>query len=256
MNQAELALLPDGYEEPPHAGCLTGETCLWCEGPEWVDLLEVWPDPDTGAIRDFQIATCCEGSHEGFVQDLSDCSRKSVAAWFAARGFPIRQVYSDCHHLRLDMGLEVRPITFKQATAFVAEHHRHNKPPRGWKFGAGAFNDTELVAVVMVGRPVARAIGADTVEVNRLCVNPGADPALTWNACSQLYGWAAREAKARGFARIITYTLESEGGGTLVAAGWTKEARTKGGSWNTPSRPREDQAPTVRKWRWSRSLAA
>ena len=29
----------------------------------------------------------------------------------------------------------VVPITLKQAREFVAAHHRHNKPPVGWKFG-------------------------------------------------------------------------------------------------------------------------
>lgn len=34
-------------------------------------------------------------------------------------------------------GLAVVPITFRQACAFIAEHHRHNKPPRGMKFCLG-----------------------------------------------------------------------------------------------------------------------
>lgn len=234
------------------------DECPYCGEPEVIELFEVWQEPD-GSLRDFMLETCCEGTHEATAEWLHEAPRKVVAAWFAARGIQVRQVYDEhgSGHMRLDQGLEVRPITFKQATAFVAEHHRHNKAPRGWRFGAGAFNGGELVAVVMVGRPVARAIDAGQVcEVNRLCENSQLDPALTWNACSQLYGWAAREAKARGFRKVITYTLESESGGTLVAAGWTKEARTKGGTWNTPSRPREDTAPTVRKWRWSRALAA
>lgn len=233
------------------------ELCPYCEEPEVIDLFEVWQEPD-GSLRDFMLETCCEGTHEAMAEWLHQAPRKEVAAWFAARGIQVRQVYDEhgSGHMRIDQGLEVRPVTFRQAIAFVAQHHRHNKPPRGWKYGAGAFNGGELVAVVMVGRPVARAFGPDVLEVNRLCVAQGLDPALTWNACSQLYGWAAREAQKRGARKVITYTLESESGGTLVAAGWTKEARTKGGSWNTPSRPREDQAPTVRKWRWARSLTA
>ena len=39
----------------------------------------------------------------------------------------------------------VVPITLAQAKAFIAEHHRHNKPPTGWKFGVG------LRVVVWIG---------------------------------------------------------------------------------------------------------
>jgi len=53
-----------------------------------------------------------------------------------------------------------------------------------------------------------------------------------------------------GFRRVVTYTLESEPGTSLRATGWVPAKLTKGGSWNTPSRPREDNAPTCRKIRW------
>lgn len=71
-----------------------------------------------------------------------------------------------------------------------------------------------------------------------------------------LYAEAAREAKRRGYSRIITYILETEDGTTLKAVGWNKETKTRGGSWNTPSRARVDKAPTCRKWRYSKQLAA
>lgn len=33
------------------------------------------------------------------------------------------------------MGLEIVPITLKEANAFVEQHHRHHKPTVGHKFG-------------------------------------------------------------------------------------------------------------------------
>ena len=67
---------------------------------------------------------------------------------------------------------------------------------------------------------MARALDcARVVEVNRLCLTTAIAPELAWNGCSQLYGWAAREARKRGFEKIITYTLESESGVSLKAAG-------------------------------------
>lgn len=55
------------------------------------------------------------------------------------------------------MSLTVVPLTFRGASAFVAEHHRHNKPPRGTKFCIGVCDaEGVLRGVAMVGRPVAR----------------------------------------------------------------------------------------------------
>ena len=50
----------------------------------------------------------------------------------------------------------VVPITLKQAREFVAAHHRHNKPPVGWKFGIGLQLGEKLIGVATAGRPVAR----------------------------------------------------------------------------------------------------
>ncbi len=121
------------------------------------------------------------------------------------------------------------PLHFGQAAAFVAEHHRHHKPPPGAKFvlGVARESDSELVGVAMVGRPVARHYDDGlTLEVNRTCTDG------TPNANSCLYGAAWRAAQALGYRRLITYTQEGESGISLRAAGWRvvgeREAR---GSW-------------------------
>ena len=144
----------------------------------------------------------------------------------------------------MSLRLEVRPITFKDACDFIAQHHRHHRPPRGHKFSIAAWAD-KIVGVAVVGRPVARGLDDGlTAEVTRLCTDG------TPNACSLLYGAARRVAKAMGYRRIVTYILASEAGGSLRASGWSKEADTAGGSWSCPSRPRKDKHPTEPKQRW------
>ena len=113
--------------------------------------------------------------------------------------------------------LRVVPITLAQAKAFIAEHHRHNKPPTGWKFGIGLQFDGALVGVATAGRPVARHYDDGlTLEVNRTCTDG------TRNANSMLYGAVWRAAKAMGYQRCITYTQADETGASLRAAGWVK----------------------------------
>lgn len=148
------------------------------------------------------------------------------------------------------MSLEVRPLTLQQAKDHIAEHHRHHKPPTGHRFSLGAYQDGVLVGVVVVGRPVARAVDQYLVcEVTRLATDG------TYNACSILYGAAARAAKAMGFYRIQTYILESEPGTSLKASGWTCDGvvRKDGKGWNNRAGRRTDQ-PVVTKVRWGKDF--
>lgn len=112
----------------------------------------------------------------------------------------------------------------------------------------GLFEGDKLVGAAIVGRPVSR--GCDpylTVEVTRL-VTDG-----TPNACSMLYGAAARVAKAMGFTKIQTYILASEPGTSLKASGWTKVAETSGGNWNCRTRKnRRTDQPQEKKHRWEK----
>ena len=113
--------------------------------------------------------------------------------------------------------MRVAPITFREACAFVALLHRHNKRPRGHKFSIGLKDGEALVGVVMAGRPVARHLDDGlTLEVNRTCTDG------TKNANSALYGAAWRAAKAMGYRRCITYTQADESGASLRAAGWVR----------------------------------
>lgn len=137
-------------------------------------------------------------------------------------------------------------IDFAAAADFVREHHRHHTPPIGHIFSLAAFLGDRMVGVAIVGRPVARYRDDGlTAEITRLCVVEGVR-----NAASFLLGACARAALALGFRRIGTYTLASESGASLRAAGWRVVGEVKGRSWSCPSRPREDKHPTTDKLLW------
>lgn len=124
--------------------------------------------------------------------------------------------------------LTIVPLTFRAACAFVEQHHRHHKAPRGHKFSIGVVDEVgELRGVAMVGRPVARAYDDGfTAEVNRTCTD-GCP-----NANSSLYAAAWRTARGMGYTRLITYTQEGESGASLKGAGWRVIAqRMARGSW-------------------------
>ena len=145
--------------------------------------------------------------------------------------------------------LTLVPMTLREANAFVAAHHRHHKPVVGQKFSLDCEQDGRLVGVVIAGRPVSRYLDdGKTLEVTRLC-STGEK-----NVCSFLYGAAARAAKALGYAKIITYTLDTEPGISLRAAGWTCAGRAGGIRWTGKRRPPADLSPPQMKLRYEKTL--
>lgn len=142
--------------------------------------------------------------------------------------------------------LELQPITFAEASVFIAEHHRHHLPPTGWKYGIAANDGENVVGVVTAGRPVARGYDDGwTLEVTRCCTDG------TKNAASMLYAAAWRAARALGYRRLVTYTLaDAEPGTSLRAAGWRELHRVPGRSWSCKTRPRVDTHPLQDKLCW------
>jgi len=141
--------------------------------------------------------------------------------------------------------LRVVPISYSDACEFIRQYHRHHKPPAGWKFGLAVAQGEKIVGIAMVGRPVSRHLDNGwTLEVNRSCTDG------TPHVASKLYAACWRAARAMGYRRLITYTLEQEPGTSLIAAGWTTLYKTRGGSWNCSGRPRVDKAPTGPKRLW------
>jgi hypothetical protein len=141
-------------------------------------------------------------------------------------------------------------MTRLEANAFVASFHRHNKPPLGGLFQVGASDGERLVGVAITGRPVARRMqNGATAEVLRCCVLADAPK----GTCSFLYGACWRAAKALGWRKLITYTLQSESGASLRGAGWMIVAELDAGNpaaWQT--RPGREWQPVVgqQKLRW------
>lgn len=125
-------------------------------------------------------------------------------------------------------------VELDEANAFVEMHHRHSDPVQGHKFSIGAIDESgQLRGVAIVGRPNARMRqDGFTVEVLRNATD-GCP-----NACTFLYNASVRAAVALGYRRIGTYTLKSESGVSLKAAGWKVLHEVKGREWDTPSRRR------------------
>lgn len=144
------------------------------------------------------------------------------------------------------MKLHVVPCELSEANQYVLERHRHHKPVVGHKFSIAVADDEGTIrGVAIVGRPVARHRDDGwTLEVTRVCTDE------TQNACSALYSACWRAARAMGYRRIGTYTLASEPGTSLRAAGWHVVHSTSGRSWSVPSRPRVDKHPLQEKLLW------
>lgn len=101
--------------------------------------------------------------------------------------------------------------------------------------------------MAIAGRPIARLLDDGThLEVLRVATDG------TANACSLLYGAVARAGTAVGYRRadIVTYTLATEPGTSLRAAGWVPIAHSPGHTWHRANRIRVDRHPTVDKIRW------
>ena len=145
--------------------------------------------------------------------------------------------------------LTLIPVSLKEANAFVAAHHRHHKPVTGHKFSIGCECDGRLAGVVIAGRPVSRYLDNGlTLEVTRLCTTGEK------NVCSMLYAAAARAAKAMGYRKIITYTLDTEDGTSIRAAGWTCAGSAGGKRWTGQRRPAADLYPAQMKLRYEKLL--
>lgn len=140
------------------------------------------------------------------------------------------------------------PVKLREANSFVDNFHRHNKPVQGARFAIGAEWDSLLVGVAIVGRAIQYKLdGNRTAEVLRLCTDgmtrqtvDRRGNAHTVPICSFLYQRCWQAWRAMGGTRLITYTLASEPGISLRAAGWRIVAEVpppSGRGWtNRPGR--------------------
>lgn len=157
--------------------------------------------------------------------------------------------------------ISAKPISIKEANAFIAEHHRHHRPTtrNNGKWALAAVNlSGEVVGVVIASSPVsATYMDGVTIELTRLCVKDGAPK----GACSFLLSKCCAIWRSMGGERVITYTLASESGASLKGAGWTMSGTVKPHKrWqnksNTDGIERAKlQIYEVMKYRWTRTFA-
>lgn len=144
--------------------------------------------------------------------------------------------------------MKIVPITFRFAKQYVKDHHRHNPNVIGCKFTIGCQDGDRLVGVAICGRPVSRYLDdGETLEINRVCTDG------TKNACSMLYGACCKIAKAMGYKKVITYTLQSENGASVKASNFICDGEAGGTHW-TGKRDRGQQIPNEMKVRWHKEI--
>lgn len=138
------------------------------------------------------------------------------------------------------------PANRAEANSFIEQWHRHHGCVAGFKFVIGCASADGVHGIAVVGRPVSRILDTGfTAEVTRMCSDG------TPNVCSKLYAACWRAARAMGYLKLVTYTLEEEGGVSLRAAGFRvvgETTNTRG--WNCATRPRVDTHPLQAKLRW------
>jgi hypothetical protein len=123
--------------------------------------------------------------------------------------------------------LELVPILLAEANEFVREFHRRHGPLRGVKSCLAASVYGKIIGVAIVGRPVARMLDDGwTLEVNRTCTDG------TKNVSSLLYEARRRATFALGYRRLMTYTLASEQGRSVIASRWRSIWLAGGGCWS------------------------
>jgi len=148
--------------------------------------------------------------------------------------------------------LEVRPVPYRVARAFVERHHYLGYAPPGARACLGVWYGDRLVGVLMFGRPSARLEDQEhTVELTRMVLLDECPR----NSESRALALAAKWIRGNmpEIRRLIAYADPSRGhrGTVYLAAGWKFVGRTAGGRWARPGRPRRD-ASTVPKLKFEK----
>ncbi len=145
--------------------------------------------------------------------------------------------------------MRIAPITFREASEYINEKHRHHRATIGCKFCISVVGDDgQIHGVAVCGRPVGRYLDDGlTIEINRVCTDG------TRNVCSMLYGACCRIAREMGYELAITYTLQSEDGASLKASNFKCDGEAGGKHW-TGTRNRGQDIPAEMKTRWSKKL--
>lgn len=144
--------------------------------------------------------------------------------------------------------LRIEELDITSARQFCDRIHEHHEPPLSGLFALAAWEGLLCVGVAIVGRPVARKFDNGSIaEVTRTATDG------VRGACSLLVRAAGREALARGYRRIVSYTLLGETGACYRAARWRPTGITNNpNGWQ--SRPGRDddgrQKGAKIRWEW------
>jgi len=139
--------------------------------------------------------------------------------------------------------LEVRPVPFRTARAFVERFHYLGYVPLTARVSLGVWHGDRLVGVMLFGRPAARLEDQRrTLELSRMVLLDE----CPHNSESRALGLAARWIRRHmpEIRRLISYADPAKGhrGTVYLAAGWRLVGRTDGSRWTRPGRPRRDAA--------------
>ena len=141
--------------------------------------------------------------------------------------------------------LELVPLSFREACEAVERLHRHSTKPTMHLFSIGAMQNGALVGAVIVMRPAARHYNGQRIaEVSRL-VTDGSP-----HVASKLYAASARAVAAMGYRSIQTYTLDSEPGTSLKAAGWSLADKVECTNWGRTSQRGQNKVFNEPRNRW------
>jgi hypothetical protein len=131
--------------------------------------------------------------------------------------------------------LQVMPVSYRTACAFLRAHHCHHAPPQGHDLSIGLVAaHGDLAVVAMVGRPVACHLdGGCTAEPTRLASDTARSAGSAFLAVARRGAWSI------GHECTITYAQQDEPGTVLRAARWRPIiARPTGSGWDRPGRLR------------------
>ena len=128
------------------------------------------------------------------------------------------------------MALRVVPCTITDARIFVERHHSHHHAPVGGLCAVAVADETGVVCVAILSRPVARAFDRGTIaEVTRVA-STGVE-----HAASKCVAAISRAALALGYTRLVSSILLGEAGTSYRAAGWwpTHVGEAVGEKWHS-----------------------
>ncbi|WP_051276525.1 XF1762 family protein [Desulfovirgula thermocuniculi] len=139
--------------------------------------------------------------------------------------------------------LEVRPVPYRTARAFVERHHYLGYAPPGARACLGVWYGDRLVGTLMFGRPSARLEDQEhTMELTRMVLLNECPRNSESRVLALAAEWIRRNMPE--IRRLISYADPGKGhrGTVYRAAGWRFVGRTAGGRWTRTGRPRKDTA--------------